>query len=82
MYDIIDDAQQEDDPDPQTDGVMSSASCGSPQGCIDVSTALAVDATERATWKNILTHLAPFQPTPAARPALDAGETVFQTCSA
>jgi hypothetical protein len=58
QYDIINDAQQEDDPDPQTDGVMSLGLVRFLlQASIDISTALGVDAAERAVWQDRLTNL-------------------------
>ena len=81
VYDIVNDAQQEDDPDPQTDGVMSLGLVRFLlQACIDLSTALDVDATERATWQDLLTNLAPF-PTYTGCPTCTNGETVFRYTS-
>jgi hypothetical protein len=77
-YDIVDDAQQEDDPSPQTDGVMSLGLVRFLlQASIDISTALGVDATERAVWQDRLTNLAPF-PTYTGCPTCMNGETVFR----
>lgn len=60
-YDIVNDAQQEDDADPQTNGVMSLGLVRYLlQGTIDISTALNVDSTLRATWQNDLNNLSPF----------------------
>ena len=75
-YDILDDAPQEDDAYPQTN---SSVSLGLVhlllQGLIDMSTALNQDASTRATWQNIVTHLAPL-PTTTVN-----GETVLSETS-
>ena len=80
-YDIVDDAQQEDDPSPQTNGVMSLGLVRMLlQACIDISTALNVDATERAVWQDRLANLAPF-PTYTGCPGCKAGETVFRWTS-
>jgi alpha-L-fucosidase 2 len=77
-YDIVNDAQQEDDPSPQTNGVMSLGLVRFLlQASIDVSTALGVDATERAVWQDRLTNLAPF-PTYTGCPSCTNGETVFR----
>ena len=63
-YDIYDDAPQEDDAYPQTN---SSVSLGLVhllfQGLIDMSTALNEDSATRATWQNIVAHLAPLPTT-------------------
>jgi hypothetical protein len=60
-YDIVNDAQQEDDPSPQTNGIMSLGLVRFLlQGAIDISTALNLDAAERAVWQDKLTNLAPF----------------------
>jgi hypothetical protein len=81
QYDIVNDAQQEDDANPQTDGVMSLGLVRFLlQACIDISTALGVDATERATWQDRLTNLAPF-PTYTGCPSCTGGETVFRWTS-
>jgi hypothetical protein len=75
-YNIDDDAPQEDDAYPQTN---SSVSLGLVhlllQGLIDMSTALNQDASTRATWQNIVTHLAPL-PTTTVN-----GETVLSETS-
>jgi alpha-L-fucosidase 2 len=61
VYDIVNDAQQEDDPSPQTNGIMSLGLVRLLlQGAIDLSTALNLDAAERAVWQDKLTNLAPF----------------------
>jgi hypothetical protein len=76
VYDIINDAQQEDDPSPQTDGIMSLGLVRFLlQGVIDMSTALNMDETERAVWQDRLTNLAPF-PTFTMN-----GQTVFRYTS-
>ena len=81
QYDIVDDAQQEDDPSPQTDGIMSLGLVRFLlQAVIDVSTALNVDADERATWQDRLMNLAPF-PTYTGCPGCQTGETVFRYTS-
>jgi len=81
-YDIVNDAQQEGDTYPQTDGVMSLGLVRFLlQGCIDIGTALNVDATERAVWQDRLTNLAPF-PTYTGCPTCTNGETVFRWTSA
>jgi hypothetical protein len=60
-YDILDDAQQEDDPSPQTDGVMSLGLVRFLlQGAIDISTKLNENSSQRATWQNELNNLATF----------------------
>jgi hypothetical protein len=75
-YDIVNDAQQEDDPSPQTNGVMSLGLVKFLlQACIDISTALNMDAAERATWQDRLTNLSPF-PTFTMN-----GKTVFRWTS-
>jgi len=75
-YDILNDAQQEDDPSPQTNGVMSLGLVKFLlQGAIDLSTALNVDSGPRATWQNELTHISPF-PT-----FVQNGQTVFSWTS-
>ena len=80
-YDIVNDAQQEGDPYPQTDGLLSLGLVRFLlQGCIDISTALNVDAAERATWQDRLTNLAPF-PTYTGCPTCTNGETVFRWTS-
>jgi hypothetical protein len=72
-YDVVDDAQHEGNPYPQTNGIMSLGLVRLLlQACIDVSTALEVDATERATWQDRLTHLSEF-PT-----FVRNGKTVFR----
>ncbi len=81
VYNIINDAQQEDDPDPQTDGVMSLGLVRFLfQGTIDISTALGMDESSRSVWQNILTNLAPF-PTYSGCPTCTNGETVFRYTS-
>jgi hypothetical protein len=50
------------------------------QATIDISTALNVDATERAVWQDRLTNLAPF-PTYTGCPGCKTGETVFRWTS-
>jgi hypothetical protein len=81
VYTIVNDAQQEGDTYPQTNGIMSLGLVRFLlQGCIDISTALNVDATERATWQNLLMNLAPF-PTYTGCPTCTNGETVFRWTS-
>jgi alpha-L-fucosidase 2 len=59
-YHIINDAPHEDQAYPQTDSGMSLGLVHLLfQGLIDMSAALGVDATTRATWQTIETHLAP-----------------------
>jgi alpha-L-fucosidase 2 len=80
-YDIVNDAQQEDDPSPQTNGVMSLGLVRFLlQAVIDISTALNVDAAERTIWQDRLMNLAPF-PTYTGCPGCQAGETVFRYTS-
>ena len=75
-YDIVNDAQQEDDPSPQTNGVMSLGLVRFLlQACIDVSTALNLDSDERAVWQDRLTNLSPY-PT-----FMMNGKTVFRWTS-
>jgi alpha-L-fucosidase 2 len=75
-YDIVDDAQQEDDPSPQTNGIMSLGLLRFLlQACIDLSTALNLDTTERAVWQDRLTNLSPY-PTFTM-----SGKTVFRWTS-
>jgi alpha-L-fucosidase 2 len=75
-YDIVNDAQQEDDPSPQTNGVMSLGLVRMLlQACIDVSTALNLDTDERAVWQDRLKNLSPF-PT-----FMMGGKTVFRWTS-
>jgi alpha-L-fucosidase 2 len=72
-YVIVNDAQHEGNPYPQTNGVMSLGLVRFLlQGCIDISTALGVDAAERQVWQTRLTHLSAF-PTFSMN-----GETVFR----
>ncbi len=60
-YVIENDAQHEDNPYPQTNGVMSLGLVRFLlQGVIDISTALGVDATERQVWQDRLAHLSAF----------------------
>jgi alpha-L-fucosidase 2 len=60
-YVIVNDAQHEGNPYPQTNGVMSLGLVRFLlQGCIDMSTALGVDAAERQVWQDRLTHLSAF----------------------
>ena len=60
-YDIVNDAQHEDDPSPQTNGIMSLGLVRFLlQATIDVSAALNVDPEERAVWKDRLKNLSPF----------------------
>jgi alpha-L-fucosidase 2 len=60
-YDILQDAQEENDPYPQTDGVMSLGMVRFLlKGVIDMSTALNVDSTARNTWQQELSNLSPF----------------------
>jgi hypothetical protein len=60
-YVITNDAQQEGDPNPQSNGIMSLGLVRFLlQGCIDMSSDLGVDASLRATWQNILSHLSAF----------------------
>jgi len=60
-YDIVNDAQHEGDPSPQTNGVMSLGLVRQLlQATIDVSTALGMDADERAIWQDKLIHIAPY----------------------
>ncbi|HEY2517529.1 MAG TPA: hypothetical protein VGI39_41935 [Polyangiaceae bacterium] len=60
-YVIENDAQHEDDPYPQTNGVMSLGLVRFLlQGVIDISTALGVDAAERQIWQDHLAKLSPF----------------------
>jgi hypothetical protein len=81
-FEIVNDAQQQNDSYPQTNGVMSLGLVRFLlRGCIDISTALGVDATERAVWQNLLANLAPF-PTYTGCPTCTNGETVFRWTSA
>jgi hypothetical protein len=60
-YDIVNDAQHEGDPSPQTNGVMSLGLVRFLlRATIDISTALGVDADERAVWQDRLTNLSPY----------------------
>jgi hypothetical protein len=60
-YVIVNDAQHEGNPYPQTNGVMSLGLVRFLlQGCIDISTALGVDTTERQVWQDRLTHISAF----------------------
>jgi hypothetical protein len=60
-YVITNDAQQEGDADPQTNGIMSLGLVRFLfQGVIDMSTDLGQDATLRTTWQNILNKLSAF----------------------
>ncbi len=60
-YVIVNDAQHEGNPYPQTNGVMSLGLVRFLlQGCIDISTALGVDAAERQVWQGRLAHLSAF----------------------
>jgi alpha-L-fucosidase 2 len=60
-YVIVNDAQHEGNPYPQTNGVMSLGLVRFLlQGVIDISTALAVDGAERQVWQDRLTHLSAF----------------------
>jgi hypothetical protein len=60
-YDIVNDAQHEDDASPQTNGVMSLGLVRFLlQATIDVSTSLGLDADERAVWQGRLTNLSPY----------------------
>jgi len=72
-YDIKDDAQQEDDPDPQVNGVMSLGMVRYLlQGCIDMSSDLHVDDSLRDIWRDRLAKLSPF-------PTFERdGKTVFR----
>lgn len=80
-YDIVNDAQQEDDPSPQTNGVMSLGLVRYLlQACIDISAALGSDVAERAVWQGLLANLAPF-PTYTGCPTCSNGETVFRYTS-
>ncbi len=75
-YDIVNDAQQEDDPSPQTNGIMSLGLLRFLlQACIDLSTALNLDTAERAVWQDRLTNLSPY-PTFTM-----GGKTVFRWTS-
>lgn len=72
-YDILNDAQHEGDPSPQTNGVMSLGLVRFLlQGCVDMSVALNQDASLRSTWQNILNNISPF-PTFTRN-----GQTVFR----
>jgi alpha-L-fucosidase 2 len=72
-YVILNDAQHEGNVYPQTNGVMSLGLVRFLlQGCIDISTALGVDAQERQVWQDRITHLSAF-PTFTMN-----GETVFR----
>ena len=72
-YVIINDAQQEGDPDPQTNGVLSLGLVRFLlQGCIDISSQLNVDAELRSTWQSILGQMSAF-PTQTLN-----GQTVFR----
>jgi alpha-L-fucosidase 2 len=72
-YVITNDAQQEGDADPQTNGIMSLGLVRFLfQGLIDMSTDLGTDASLRATWQNILANLSAF-PTETRN-----GQTVFR----
>jgi alpha-L-fucosidase 2 len=63
-YNIDNDAPQEDDAYPQTNSTVSLGLVHLLlQGLIDMSTALNQDASTRATWQNILAHLAPLPTT-------------------
>ena len=75
-YDILNDAQQEYDPDPQTNGMMSLGLVHYLlQGCIAVSTALNMDSSLRSRWTTLNDKLAPF-PTFTYN-----GQTVFRETS-
>jgi alpha-L-fucosidase 2 len=72
-YVITNDAQQEGDSGPQTNGIMSLGLVRFLlQGCIDMSTDLGVDPALRSSWQNILSHLSAF-PTQTRN-----GQTVFR----
>jgi hypothetical protein len=72
-YVVYSDPQHQGGTDPQVNGVMSLGFVRLLlQGTIDVSTALGVDADERAVWQERLTKLSPF-PTFARN-----GKTVFR----
>jgi alpha-L-fucosidase 2 len=64
-YDILEDAQQEDDVYPQTDGVMSLGLVRNLlQGAITLSTVLNENPSQRATWQYELENLATFDGLP------------------
>jgi alpha-L-fucosidase 2 len=72
-YVIENDAQYEGDAYPQTNGVMSLGMVRFLlQGSIDISTALSMDASQRAIWQDRLAHLSAF-PT-----FVRDGKTVFR----
>jgi hypothetical protein len=60
-YVIVNDAQHEGNPYPQTNGVMSLGLVRFLlQGCIDVSSALGLDQSERQAWQDKLGRLSAF----------------------
>jgi alpha-L-fucosidase 2 len=64
-YDILEDAQQEDDAYPQTDGVMSLGLVRNLlQGAITLSSVLNENSSQRATWQYELDNLATFNGLP------------------
>ncbi|WP_139997138.1 discoidin domain-containing protein [Paenibacillus paridis] len=72
-YNIVNDAQHEGDPYPQTNGIMSLGLVRYLlQGSIDMSLILNQDAGLRTTWQNLLNNLSPF-PTFTRN-----GQTVFR----
>ena len=75
-YDILSDSQQEDDPDPQTNGMMSLGLVHYLlQGCVAVSAVLDADPALRSRWSAIERQLAPY-PTFTYN-----GQTVFRETS-
>ena len=76
VYNITNDAPQEDNAYPQTNSVLSLGLVHLlMQGLVDISTALNQDSATRTTWQNINTHLAPYATT------TQNSETVFRETS-
>jgi alpha-L-fucosidase 2 len=64
-YDDLDDAQQENDSYPQTDGTMSLGLIKNLlQGAINLSTVLGENSSQRATWQDELDNLTTFNGLP------------------
>ena len=64
-YDILEDAQQEDDAYPQTNGVMSIGLVRNLlQGAIDISTLLGESSSQRSTWQTELNGLTTYSGLP------------------
>jgi uncharacterized protein involved in high-affinity Fe2+ transport len=64
-YDDLDDAQQENDPYPQTDGTMSLGLIRNVlQGAINLSIALGESPSQRSTWQTELNELTTFNGLP------------------